>query len=137
MRNQTVKISLFHCSNYLSVEEINHFTKQIEDVELKSLSLPCSGKINLLYLLKAIETGSDGAILAACKFGECKFLQGNLRAQKRIEAINGLLVESGMHEDCVRFVESGNNNKSDKIIKEIVDLKNQFKTESKKVTEKV
>ncbi|HEX7492722.1 MAG TPA: hydrogenase iron-sulfur subunit, partial [Bacteroidales bacterium] len=88
MNNQVVDITLFYCSNSYSAEEIQYCASKIENIKLYAVSLPCSGRVNLLYLLKAIETGSDGVILLTCKIGECKFLQGNLRAQKRIEAID-------------------------------------------------
>lgn len=137
MKNQPVKISLFYCANSLSTLEINDCTKQLEDVKLNTISLPCSGKVNLLYLLKALETGSDAVILAGCKLGECKYIQGNLRAQKRIEAINDLLNEIDLGLECVRFVELSDFNKTEKIINGIIDIRKQIKTEQKKVTEKV
>ena len=93
--NPSIKISLFHCLNSISSEEIHRFSSQLEEVELNTISVPCSGKVAIEYILKSIETGSDIAIIAGCMAGECKFLQGNVRAQKRIEAMNNLLVETG------------------------------------------
>jgi len=75
MKNQQLQISLFYCSNSLSAEEIQYCNSKIEGVRLKAISLPCSGKVNLLYLLKAIETGADGVMLMTCKIGECKYLR--------------------------------------------------------------
>ena len=102
--NPAIKISLFHCSNSISVEDINQLKAQLGTVELKSVSVPCSGKVAFEYILKAVETGSDIAILTGCMEGECQFLQGNLRAKKRVEAINNLLAETGMGEGCIWFI---------------------------------
>jgi len=119
MKNPSVKLSLFYCSNSISADEIQHCSSKIEDAQLKAVSLPCSGKANLLYLLKSIETGSDGVLVMTCKIGECKYLQGNLRAEKRIEAVDDLLVESGMPKGCVKCVHLEEGNKIDIIVSEI------------------
>jgi len=104
MKNQSVRISLFYCSNALSPEDINSIGSRLDDVKIKSISLPCSGKVSLLYLLKAIETDSDGIILVTCKLGECKYLQGNYRARNRIECVDDLLFETGFGRGYVKFV---------------------------------
>jgi coenzyme F420-reducing hydrogenase delta subunit len=119
MMNQTLKISLFYCSNSLTAEEISNSTEIIKDVELNSISLPCSGRVNLLYLLKAIETGADGVMLMTCKTGDCKFIQGNLRAQKRTEAIDDLMEESGLGKGHIKYVQITNENKVENIVNEI------------------
>jgi F420-non-reducing hydrogenase iron-sulfur subunit len=99
------------------------------------VSLPCSGKVNLLYLLKAIETGSDAVLLATCKFGECKFLQGNIRAEKRVEAVDELLYETGIGRNHIKFVQLDGTNNVARITEEINNLKLLLNTELKMVQE--
>ena len=123
-------ISLFYCSNSISAEDIGQCNSKLEDVQLKTISLPCSGKANLLYLLKAIETGSDGVLVMTCKFGECQYLQGNLRAEKRIEAVDDLLVESGIGKGCVKCVHLEEGNKVDIIASEINTFAKYLKTQT-------
>jgi coenzyme F420-reducing hydrogenase delta subunit len=135
MKTQSIKISLFHCSNSISPEEINKISSQLSEFELNTISVPCSGKIAIEYILKSIETGSDTAILAGCMTGECKLLQGNLRARKRIDAINDLLNETGMGSDCVSFIQIDNKNKTENIINELTNCIRQIINEQEKVTE--
>ena len=104
MKNTSVTISLFYCSNSISAEDIHSINIGLDDVKIKFISLPCSGKASLLYLLKAIETDSDGVILVTCKPGECKYLQGNYRAQKRIECVDDLLSETGLGSGYVKCI---------------------------------
>lgn len=56
---------------------------KLDGVIIKTISLPCSGKIDIPYLVKAFETGADSAVIVTCKKGECKHLEGNLRGQKK------------------------------------------------------
>jgi coenzyme F420-reducing hydrogenase delta subunit len=137
MTNQLINISLFYCSNSLSSEDIHYCASKIEGIQLNTVSLPCSGRINLLYLLKAIETGSDGAILLTCKIGECKYLQGNLRAQKRVEAVDDLLDEAGFGKGCIKCIQLQNTNKVETLINEIASFCKHLKTKSQSIKEKV
>jgi coenzyme F420-reducing hydrogenase delta subunit len=73
--------------------------------QLKTISLPCSGKLELIYLLKAFESGADGVVLITCKHGECRYLEGNLRAEKRVGAIRTLLEEIGLDKGCMELIQ--------------------------------
>jgi len=106
MNNRSLEIYLFHCSNCLDTEALKRSFDEREKVNtLKIISLPCSGKLELIYLLKAFESGADGVMLATCKKGECRYLEGNLRAQKRAEAVDALLEETGFGRGRMKFVQ--------------------------------
>jgi coenzyme F420-reducing hydrogenase delta subunit len=108
---------------------MSYCATQIEGVEINTFTLPCSGKVDLLYLLKGIETGSDAVLLMTCKLGECKFVQGNLRAQKRVDAVNSILLEAGSSVKPVRFIQVEDNNKIKSILDEITNCVKQLKLE--------
>jgi F420-non-reducing hydrogenase iron-sulfur subunit len=63
------------------------------------LRLPCTGKIEVNYILTAFEQGVDGVIVAGCLEGGCHFLEGNLRARKRVERAKILLQEIGLEPE--------------------------------------
>jgi F420-non-reducing hydrogenase iron-sulfur subunit len=66
---------------------------------VRVLRLPCTGKIEVNYLLTAFERGVDGVIVAGCLEGGCHYLEGNLRARKRVERAKILLKEIGLEPD--------------------------------------
>ncbi len=103
--NGAMKIYLFFCSSSLDPAQL----KQRNDThgDLKVVPLPCSGKMDILYLTRAFENGADGAIIVTCKHGECRYLEGNLRARKRAQAVNALLEETGIGGDRVLVIEMG------------------------------
>lgn len=72
------------------------FAEELQGDELKTISLPCSGKVNIPYLVKAFEAGADGIAIVTCKQGECRHIEGNMRARKRAEAVDSLLEEIGL-----------------------------------------
>jgi coenzyme F420-reducing hydrogenase delta subunit len=63
---------------------------------IKIIQVPCTGKVDVLYLLKAFQYGADGVYVAGCMEGDCHFLTGNLRARKRVEYAKKILEEVGI-----------------------------------------
>jgi len=120
MNNVPLKLIFFYCTNSTSPDEVAKFNMKIEGAELVMISLPCSGKVDLQYLLKAIETGADAVILLTCLTGSCQFLEGNLRAQKRADAVNSILKEAGLGNDRIILIQNSENNNADHIISEIL-----------------
>jgi F420-non-reducing hydrogenase iron-sulfur subunit len=66
---------------------------------VRVLRLPCTGKIEVNYILTAFERGVDGVIVAGCLEGGCHFLEGNLRARKRVERAKIILAEIGLEPE--------------------------------------
>ena len=95
MSQRPLKIYIFCCTNSIELEEMSAYCREAGQDHLKLVGLPCSGKIDVPYLIKAFETGADGAVIVTCKVGECTYLEGNLRAVKRAEAVDKLLEEIG------------------------------------------
>jgi len=63
---------------------------------IKIIKMPCTGKVDVLYLLKAFEKGADGVFVAGCMEGDCHYLTGNLRARKRVEYTKKILDPTGI-----------------------------------------
>jgi len=63
---------------------------------VKIIRLPCSGKLDVLHLLRAFEEGVDGAYVVGCEVGNCFFVRGEARAMKRVHYAQKLLDEIGV-----------------------------------------
>jgi coenzyme F420-reducing hydrogenase delta subunit len=63
---------------------------------VRVIRLLCTGKTDPIYFLKAFEGGADGVFVAGCMEGNCHFLEGNLRAKKRVHYAKRLLDEVGI-----------------------------------------
>jgi coenzyme F420-reducing hydrogenase delta subunit len=70
---------------------------------VKIIRVPCSGKVDALHLLRAIQKGADGAYVVGCLAGTCHYNEGNFRARERVEYVRTLLEEIGMEADRVRM----------------------------------
>lgn len=63
---------------------------------VRMIKLPCTGKLEVIHVLKAFEAGADGVYAAGCLEGECHYLKGNLWARKRLGHVKTLLEEVGI-----------------------------------------
>ncbi|MFP3859893.1 MAG: hydrogenase iron-sulfur subunit [Bacteroidales bacterium] len=61
--------------------------------------LPCTGKVDINMLLQAFLDGADGVMVAGCEVGSCHFLEGNVRAKKRVEFAKKKLSEAGINPE--------------------------------------
>jgi coenzyme F420-reducing hydrogenase delta subunit len=71
---------------------------------IKIIAVPCTGRVDSLHLLKALEDGADGVLVAGCLSGRCHFQTGNLHANQRVEHVRGLLEEIGLERERVRMI---------------------------------
>jgi heterodisulfide reductase subunit A len=47
--------------------------------------VPCSGRVDFRHIHKAFQNGADGIIVAGCLKEQCHYIDGNLKAERRIE----------------------------------------------------
>jgi len=63
----------------------------------------CSGMVHPNFVIEALTKGADGVILCGCHPGDCHYLDGNLRAEKRAEALKLMLQDFGIEEERFRL----------------------------------
>lgn len=70
---------------------------------VKIIRVPCTGKVDVLHLLRAFEKGADGVYVVGCLEGECHYNNGNFRARKRVEQARRILDVIGIGGDRVQM----------------------------------
>ena len=65
----------------------------------KIIRIPCTGKIDVIYIMRAFEKGADGVFVAGCLEGNCHFMKGNIVARRRVEYTKNLLKEVGIEPE--------------------------------------
>ena len=67
--------------------------------DVRIIQVPCTGKVDILHLLMAFEEGADGVFVAGCLEGDCHFIEGNLRAKRRVKRAKEILEQVGIGGD--------------------------------------
>ncbi|OGR27384.1 MAG: F420-nonreducing hydrogenase [Desulfobacterales bacterium RIFOXYA12_FULL_46_15] len=65
--------------------------------------LPCTGKVDIIHILRAFEKGVDGAFVVGCMEGDCHYNEGNFRARKRVEQAKVILDKVGVGGERVKM----------------------------------
>lgn len=66
---------------------------------VRIIRLPCTGKVEIINLLRAFEEGADGVYVAGCLEGNCHYIEGNIHARKRVERARELLAQTGIEPE--------------------------------------
>lgn len=63
----------------------------------------CSGRLDPGFVLRAFEKGADGVLILGCHPGDCQYIEGNLKAEKRVKMLKNLLHALGFDEERLRL----------------------------------
>jgi F420-non-reducing hydrogenase iron-sulfur subunit len=70
---------------------------------VRILRVPCSGRINPLYIVKALQKGIDGVLVSGCHPGDCHYISGNLMARRKFALLKNFLAYIGIEPERVQF----------------------------------
>lgn len=71
--------------------------------EVRIIRLPCTGRIDPLFIIKAFERGADGVIVSGCHPADCHYNHGNYHARRRFAVFRDLLEFVGVDARRVIF----------------------------------
>jgi coenzyme F420-reducing hydrogenase delta subunit len=70
---------------------------------LRIIRVPCSGRINPAFLLRALQNGADAVLVSGCHPGDCHYISGNLVARRKFTLFKDLLQYVGIEPERVQF----------------------------------
>ncbi|OPX37672.1 MAG: F420-nonreducing hydrogenase [Desulfobacteraceae bacterium 4484_190.1] len=98
------QIVAFCCSNCASsaAAVADGMKKALPD-NVKIIQVPCTGRIEILHLLKAFEQGADGVYVAGCQDDSCRYISGIKKAAKRVAGVKRILEEIEMDPERINI----------------------------------
>jgi F420-non-reducing hydrogenase iron-sulfur subunit len=101
----SVRTAIFFCRRIDRQQDTNRRALEREMGDrIKFFPLPCSGRIEALHLLRAIEAGAQKVFVITCPEGTCRYGQGNLRARKRVDFAKTLIQEIGLDPESIQLL---------------------------------
>jgi F420-non-reducing hydrogenase iron-sulfur subunit len=70
---------------------------------IRIVRVPCTGKVDILHILRSFEKGADGVYVVGCMEGDCHYNGGNFRARKRVEQAQRILETIGIGAERVQM----------------------------------
>jgi len=103
--NQQPTVALFYCQNVPDSSELHRqFLEKKYGHRIRLFPIPCSGRLEPLHLLKALEDFADVAYLITCPDGACRYFEGNQRAKKRVKRTQEIIAGIGLEKERVGIV---------------------------------
>jgi coenzyme F420-reducing hydrogenase delta subunit len=73
----------------------------VQPTDLRIIRMPCTGRMDPLFALKAFLNGADGVLVSGCHPNDCHYAEGNFYARRRLEVLERFLPVLGI--DARRF----------------------------------
>ena len=70
---------------------------------VKIIRVPCSCRVNPMFILRAFQKGADGVIICGCHPGDCHYTSGNYFTRRRITLLYSMLDFLGIERNRTRL----------------------------------
>ncbi len=93
------------CCNWCSYAgaDLAGVSRQQYPPNLRIIRVMCSGMVHPNLVIDALTKGADGVLICGCHPGDCHYLEGNLKAENRKEAIELMLEDFGIEPERFRL----------------------------------
>ena len=71
---------------------------------VRLIRLMCSGRLDPVFVLKALRGGADGVLITGCHPGECHYLEQNFKALRRYMLLKRTLSQFGVEPERVKLL---------------------------------
>lgn len=91
------KILAFFCNwaGYAAADQAGISRCQYRD-NIRVIRVMCTGRVDPEMVLESFVQGNDGVMVVGCRFGECRYENGNYYAEKRMKRIGSFLQQIGI-----------------------------------------
>ena len=93
------------CCNWCSYAgaDLAGVSRQQYPPNLRIIRVMCSGMVHPNLVIDALTKGADGVLICGCHLGDCHYLEGNVKAENRKEAIELMLEDFGLEPERFRL----------------------------------
>lgn len=70
---------------------------------VRVIRVPCSGRVNPIFIMRCLQRGADGVLIAGCHPGDCHYSEGNYYARRRLLIFRSLLEYFGVDPRRMRL----------------------------------
>lgn len=90
---------------------------------VRIIRVPCSGRIDVGFILRGLQGGVDGVLVSGCHPGDCHYQTGNYTARRRLTVLRSILEHVGVEPGRVQFswVSASEGNKFSEVMTNVVE----------------
>ncbi len=104
MYNTQPKLVVF-CCNWATHGEVDReaIAGGTSYPTLQIIPTMCSSRIEATHVLDAFSKGADGVLIAACPPGDCHFVSGNTKTDRRVRLLKKVIEQLGIEPNRLRL----------------------------------
>ncbi len=89
---------------------------------VRLIRMMCTGMVDPKYVIKALLEGADAVLISGCHPGDCHYINGNLKARRRVKLLKEILPRFGFDDSRVRltWIGASEGNEFARTIREMV-----------------
>jgi coenzyme F420-reducing hydrogenase delta subunit len=80
------------------------------DASVRLVQVPCTGRVDGLHILKALEDGADAVFVLGCLEKNCYYDTGSIEGRKRVVYVKQMLSEAGIEKERVEMFNAASTN---------------------------
>jgi coenzyme F420-reducing hydrogenase delta subunit len=90
---------------------------------IRVVRVPCSGRIDTMFVLKCLQNGFDGVLVSGCHPGDCHYITGNYYARRKFALLKTALEFVGIEPGRVQFswVSAGEGEKFAEVVTKVTE----------------
>lgn len=110
-------LTIFHCTNAFKQTD-----DMFEKCTIKPIVMACSSMTKDVHILKAFEAGADVVLVLVCDENICRYVEGSIRAKKRVEYVKNILNDIDMDSNRLQLFNTmaSDKDKTKNIIQNII-----------------
>lgn len=74
-------------------------SRLVYPANIKIIRVMCSGMVDPKFVLKSFLEGADGVLIGGCWPGDCYYINGNLKARRRVALLHEVLEQFGIEKE--------------------------------------
>ena len=90
---------------------------------IRIIRVPCSGRVNPMFIIKTFQRGVDGVLISGCHPGDCHYISGNLIARRKFALLKNFLEYIGIEPGRVNFswISAAEGGKFSKVVTDVIE----------------
>ena len=90
---------------------------------VRIVRIMCTGALDPIYVIKPLLEGADGVLVSGCYPGDCHYVNGNMKARRRVASLKTILSEFGLEQERVwlRWISASEGKRFAETVTEMVD----------------
>jgi F420-non-reducing hydrogenase iron-sulfur subunit len=90
---------------------------------LRIVRVMCTSRLDPTFVIRGLELGADGVLVSGCHPGDCHYVNGNYKTERRVHLLRKLIQQAGLEPERIRleWISASEGSKLAEVMKDYVE----------------